>query len=377
MLDVADNNQKTVKPPIGIACGGTGGHIFPGLATAAVLKESGYPVILWLAGKDIEKMALTEWAGRTYRVETAPLIQKNIFKMFGGFLKIIKAFFVCRKTMRKEKIEVLLAMGSYASIPPSLAAKWLGLKLVLHEANAVPGRAVKFLAKAASRVALSFEEAKAYLPASVQTEVTGMPVRGMVQGVREKDADDRAVGGLNLVIMGGSRGASSLNRVVPEAILLLSKESLSLNIIHISGLDEDESVRKSYARLPHRQLSVEVLPFTHNMGAIYAEANLAICRAGASTCAELLQYGIPSILVPYPYATNQHQLVNARVMEKKGAAICLPEDELSAEKLAELIKDFAKFPDKLEVMKKNAMACKTGNAAEKLADLIEKVLYEK
>lgn len=356
---------------IGIACGGTGGHIFPGLATAAELRRRGHEVLLFLAGKEGEGAAVAGWDGR---IVTAS------FSGFGGLgtwraplvlLKLLQAVRHCRAVMRSDRPVVLLAMGSYASLAPVRAARSLGVRVVLHEANVIPGRAVAFLSRWAEAVAVGFAETRGHLKHR-RLAVTGMPLR--------RSSEQEAEGGeqwaqlapdrFTLLIMGGSRGAHCLNELGAEAVIRLHRDKHAIQVIHLAGRADEALVRARYAQagVPHA-----VFAFTADMETVYRRANMAVCRAGASTCAELCRAGLPALLVPYPFAARRHQSANARALAAAGAADAREESGLSAEWLANYLAAALANPERLENMRRAARARHGGNAAAALADLVEQV----
>ena len=388
---------------IGIACGGTGGHIFPGLAVGEALRQRGHTVILWLAGKPGEDLALAGWVGPVVTVYARGVSSHAPRAIIATCFRLVRAVLQCRQSLQHFSPDVLLAMGSYASIGPVLAARLLNIPFVLHEANVIPGRAIRFLGRWAEAVAVGFEETRHHL-AHPRLVVTGMPVRQYVErgawsverGNQTTDAGPQSkienrkseIGNwsalvpckFTLLIMGGSRGAHRLNEVVSQAILRLHREGNSLQVIHLAGPADEESIRQLYqgAGVPHA-----VFGFLHDMPRAYQMASLAICRSGASTCAELSFYGVPALLVPYPFAIHQHQAANADALSSAGAADICDEQILTVEWLAGyvagipavagtpavagLMRDTAR----LARMRAAALRRVTNNPASALADLVE------
>ncbi len=387
---------------IGIACGGTGGHIFPGLATAEVLRSRGHAVVLWLAGKNVEQAAVAGWDGE---IITVP------FSGFGGIRswraplvlwRLWRAIRQCKAALSSDRPDVLLAMGSYASLSPVWAASSLGVPVVLHEANVIPGRAIRFLSRRAAAVAVGFEETRDHLrhPCLV---VTGMPLRKRwkVEGgrwrsdggrrmVQEESGKGQAQGGplaadeiisnsplqrlqpqiFTLLVMGGSGGAHSLNGMASAAIIRLHRAGKILQVIQLTGPVDEPVVRGQYEQAG---VAHAVFGFFHDMPEVYRRASLAICRSGASTCAELCRYGVAALLVPYPFATHQHQLANARALASSGAAEMRMESELTVQGLAEYIGGAMAEPERLESVRQAARRREQGDAAEALAELVERV----
>ncbi|MBU4199523.1 MAG: UDP-N-acetylglucosamine--N-acetylmuramyl-(pentapeptide) pyrophosphoryl-undecaprenol N-acetylglucosamine transferase [Verrucomicrobia bacterium] len=410
--------KQTMK--IGIACGGTGGHIFPGLATAEVLRRRGHDVVLWLAGKDVESTAVDGWEGPIVTIQADGVSSLFSLRNVRVGWRMVRAIRQCRQTMKDHQPEVLLAMGSYASIAPVWAARTLRVPVVLHEANVIPGRAICFLSRWATAVAIGFDETRQHLKHR-RLVLTGMPlwksgqrieittsprcgasgplsgscrttgeVRGQGAGGRDQmlahhsqplrgeggsEASSQQWSGLKpdrftVLVMGGSRGAHHLNELASAAVICMHQKGMPVQVIHLTGLTDEPVIRKQYEQAG---VSHVVFGFLHDMAQAYRRAALAVCRSGASSCAELACYGIPALLVPYPRATHQHQLANARAVETAGAADIRIESELSVEWLADYLAAQMADPVRLERLKQVACRRHGSDAAEALADLVEQV----
>jgi UDP-N-acetylglucosamine--N-acetylmuramyl-(pentapeptide) pyrophosphoryl-undecaprenol N-acetylglucosamine transferase len=359
-----------MKLKIGVACGGTGGHIFPGLATAQELADRGHHITLWLAGKDVEHDAVKEWTGEIVTIPAEGFQFGLSFRSIKTVFKLRKAFRHARSMMKKDRPDVLLAMGSYASYGPVKAATRLGVPYVLHEANLIPGRAVTFLRNRADAVAISFPKTSYYLKHK-RIETTGMPLRKELQiashAQRPPRADDDV---LRLLVMGGSRGAQVLNEVVPQAIVAAAEKGVKLEVEHIAGFQDTAPIEQKYKEAG---IKANVHQFVQHIEDLYPVTDLAVCRAGAATCAELALFGVPALLVPYPYAVRDHQMSNARIMQDSASADVVAQEDLTSTWLRDYLISMAGNPARLErmsaAMKKRAQS----NAAERLADLLEKV----
>ncbi|MGA1193833.1 MAG: undecaprenyldiphospho-muramoylpentapeptide beta-N-acetylglucosaminyltransferase [Kiritimatiellia bacterium] len=352
---------------VAVACGGTGGHIFPGLATARALSERGHHVTLWMAGKDVESQAVQGWSGDLVTVPARGLPSGFSLRSIAGAWKLIRAISNVRAIMKNQRPDVLLAMGSYASVGPVGAAIRLGVPYVLHEANVVPGRAVKLLARRAAAVAGCFEETRFYLRKS-NLIVTGMPLRRELMEIRPVEHKTGAPP--HILVMGGSRGAHALNELAPAALTGLRAKGLSFKVTHLTGEKDYAAVSGVYREAG---VSASVMPFTHDMGSIYAATDFALCRAGAATCAELLRFGIPSLLVPYPHAIHDHQTHNARAMEKAGAADMVPEADITREWLCSYLEQMITRDEARARMSKAARVRSSEDGAVALANLVETV----
>lgn len=353
-----------------IACGGTGGHIFPGLATAEVLRRRGHEIELWLAGKDVETPALGGWTGPVVTVPAEGFPSGFSPRAVRGAWRLARAAGRCRRQMASRRPEVLLAMGSYASAGPVYGALRGGIPVVLHEANVLPGRAIRLFSRWAAAVAMSFEESSYYLRHG-KLVWTGMPLRrDLEEAAGAAPPAPPAREFFTLLVMGGSRGSHRLNESVSNALARVHAAGHRVGVIHLSGFSDETAVRQSYeqAGVLH-----EVFPFLSDMASVYRRADLAICRSGAATCAELSLFGLPALLVPYPHAAYDHQTANARAMEKKGAADVVPEPDLDEEWLADYVVSAMRNPGRLARQRAAAKQRATGSGAEALADLVEKV----
>ncbi|MCX7818556.1 MAG: undecaprenyldiphospho-muramoylpentapeptide beta-N-acetylglucosaminyltransferase [Kiritimatiellae bacterium] len=358
---------------IQIACGGTGGHIFPGLATAEVLRERGHDVALWLAGKDIEAAAVEGWTGPVMSVAADGFPRRLLdWRSLRASWRLLLAVLRCRRRMRDSPPDVLLGMGSYACVAPIRAAVALGRPVVLHEANVIPGRAVMWLSRIATAVAASFEETRYHLR-RLEITVTGLPLRrDIVRRALELQRQARPPAPFTVLVMGGSRGAHRLNEVMVAAVRRLGPAARTMRFLHLTGSADEAAVRTAYDRMG---LDHQTRAFTLDMAAMYAAADLAICRAGATTCAELALFGTPALLVPYPYAARNHQLANARAFARHNGVHVVEERDLESGWLADYIAGMARAPERLDRMRAAMRRLARADAAERLADLVEAVAH--
>ena len=352
---------------IGVACGGTGGHIFPGLATARALQQRGHDVSLWLAGKQVESSAVKDWHGPVVTAQAEGFENGLSWKSLGTLWKLWRAIQACTRVMRQDPPDVLLAMGSYACVGPLGAAVRCRVPYVVHEANVVPGRAIQLFARGAAAVGGCFEETGYHLKRR-DVVLTGIPLRAELEQAAGQPYDRPAGAPFTLLIMGGSGGARTLNEVAPLALAKAVRRNPPMRIIHLTGRAGEASVMETYARLG---LTAEVLGFTHDMVQLYRQASLAICRSGAATCAELGAFGVPALLVPYPFAVRNHQMANARAMEKVGAADVVADADLTAAWLAEYLGERMAHPERLRAMGEAARQHGRAQGTAALADLVE------
>jgi UDP-N-acetylglucosamine--N-acetylmuramyl-(pentapeptide) pyrophosphoryl-undecaprenol N-acetylglucosamine transferase len=348
-----------------ISCGGTGGHVRPGMATAEVLRQRGHEVVLWLSGKEIEKELLADWDGPTHVIPAAGFSGGLSLRSVSAVPRQVKGFLVSRTRMLHDRPDVVLAMGGYGCLGPVLGARSLGIRVVLHEANAVPGSAVSLLARFAAAVAVGMEAAAPHFRHK-RVVTTGIPV-SVDHGARF-GAGLLKEGVPTILVVGGSQGSRVLNETAPPALALLRRDGLELQVVHLSGTQDAARVRAAYdgQGIPH-----SVYGFLAAMGRAYNAADLAVARAGAVTCAELCAYGVPSLLVPLPWAKRDHQAANARVLRDGGGAGIIEEHALSPARLAERLGALLSDPEVLDRMRRDAQTMAMPEAAEKLADLVE------
>lgn len=316
---------------VAVSCGGTGGHMFPGLAVAAELRRRGHRVAVILSGRAVEadraKADLPEGA-EALLVPVEPVSPRRPLSLF----KLWRAFRTAVRELRAFKPDALLAMGSYTSIAPVLAARKLGVPVVLHEANAIPGSAVAHLARFARTVCTCFPHMARFFPPGARLADTGLPLRAeFAKGIGGSKADPAK---FSLLVMGGSQGARDLNRGVARALAETlaagGRAELPDRIVHLAGTRNEADVRALWdaSGLREAGVEIEVVGFEHDMARRYAEADLCISRAGASSCFELALAGLPAILVPLAGLARDHQTRNADMMLARGAAETLSQADL-------------------------------------------------
>ena len=354
-----------------VACGGTGGHAFPGLAVAAELKRRGHEVVVWDSGRDIESSVMRSWDGPVFSTGARQLSPKNVFSILASILR-------CRKEMKRAKPDVLIAMGSYSSLPPVLAARMCKVKVLLHEANTVPGKAVEFLSRFADTVAISFDMTARYLK-DVKTVRTGLPVRASI--TEGKRFDFIPANAFVVFVTGGSQGAHAVNLLLMDAISMmkteLDKRTAShpsslvprpLYVIHQTGAKDETLVMTEYTKVA---LPARVHAFETEMANAFASADIVVARAGASTCFELAACGKPALLIPLPTAMRDHQHFNADAFAAKGAADEGIQSQLAAKQVCRYLLEKYDHPEHLAQMAEKMKTLATPDAAAKVADLVE------
>ncbi len=353
-----------------IACGGTGGHLFPGLAVAEVLRGRGHEVMLFISEKEIDTLAVS--ARSDFRLEKLPSV--GLPSPFSpAVLAFVRRFneslALCRGIYRKFKPHLVLGMGGFTSTAPVLAARLRGVPSFIHESNAVPGRANRMTARMVRAVLLGFKECAPFFP-KVRTVVTGTPIRNQLKRI------DRGVAlqklGLRadlstLLVMGGSQGATGINQAVIKS--MTSFRDLPLQVIHLSGARDERLVADNYRR---ENIPAYVAAFHHRMEEVYSAANFALARAGAASLAELAAFSLPAILIPFPFAADNHQTRNAEIFAQANAAVLLKESELSGDLLARKIRELIGDANKLRRMSDNSSRLAPKDAAALVVKAMEK-----
>jgi UDP-N-acetylglucosamine--N-acetylmuramyl-(pentapeptide) pyrophosphoryl-undecaprenol N-acetylglucosamine transferase len=351
-----------------LAAGGTGGHMFPAEALARELLARGCEVKLVTDrrgagfGPDLGQVAI-------HRISAGGVAGGSPLKRLKGLLSLAVGFVQARGLLKRLDADAVVGFGGYPSVPTALAGGLAGLRVVLHEQNAVLGRANRLLASRAQAIATCFAEVKGLAPADrAKATVTGNPVRPAIVAVgRRPYALPGADGGLRLLVTGGSQGAKAFNDVVPDAVRRLPEDlRRRLHVVQQVRGDALDEVAAAYDSCG---VTAHLAGFLDDMPERLAEAHLAICRAGASTIAELAAAGRPAILVPYPFATDDHQTANSRALVDAGAAWLMPERSLNAEVLAERLGALFAAPAVLARAAHCAAALAHPDAARRLADL--------
>ena len=353
-----------------IIAGGTGGHVFPALAVAEVLRAQGFEV-LWMGTRAGLEAEVVPKAGIPISfIAISGLRGKGWISWLLAPYKLSIAFFQSLLLITKLKPALVLGMGGFVSGPGGFSAWLLDKPLIIHEQNAVPGLTNRLLARLATKVLEGFPGS---FPAERQAVHTGNPVRAAIaalpaphQRLRERS------GPLRLLVLGGSLGAQALNELVPKSLQGLRSEQRP-EVWHQTGTRNSQAAEYLYRQSAiHARLS----PFIEDMAAAYAWADLVLCRAGALTIAELACAGVASILVPYPHAADNHQTYNARYLADAGAAILVPQVQLTPSYLAQLLARFHKSPDRLLDMAEAARDRALPDAASKVAALCKELAHE-
>ena len=337
-----------------IMAGGTGGHIFPGLAVAEQMRAAGWDVVWMGARGGMEERLVPKHGYRTAWIRAKAARGKGLVQKLLLPANLLYSFWESARYMRRLKPSVVLGLGGYVAFPGGMMASLFNRPLALHEQNAIAGLANRVLAQVSDKVMVAFPDALN------GGEWTGNPVRNDIAAMEppEKRFEGRK-GRLRILVVGGSLGAQALNEAMPKALALLEDKPI---VVHQAGEKHIDQLKANYAAAG---VQGELVAFIDDMARRYAEADLVVCRAGAVTIAELSAGGMASILVPFPHAVDDHQTANAKFLSERGAAILIQQRDLSTEKLADLLRSLNR--EKLLDMAKKARALGKPDAARVVA----------
>lgn len=352
-----------------IAGGGTGGHVFPAISIAdEITARDGVNEVLFIGSKSGLENELVPRSGYEIRhVSTKGIKGLGPVRSVLGVMAASKGTLESIMILRSYKPDCAVGVGGYVSGPLVLAAALLGIPTAICEQNTVPGVTNRILARFVRKIFAAFEESIAYLPGK-KVIVTGNPVRPEILEKKESPAYGD---GFTILVFGGSQGAGTLNRVMPEAAGIMGRDDV--RIIHQTGKADCDAVTAAYEKA---SVQAEVLPFIDDMASAYAGADLVIGRAGAGTIAEITALGKPSVLVPFPFATNDHQTENAKVLVRSGAARMIDDADATAENLSSLLTELLDR-DKLIEMSRAARLLGKPGAAGRIVELIYELAGEK
>lgn len=346
-----------------VAGGGTGGHLFPGIAVAEEFIERGEAEVLFVGtGRPVEVDILRKRALNTRAITAAGFKGKGLGGRLKSMVSLPVGLFQSMGLIRKFRPNLVLGVGGYVSGPVGLAARIMGVPSAIHEQNSIPGAANKILGRIVDQVFISFESSSDHFPAK-KCVLTGNPIR---KEILEASGQKKNGTGSNLVVVGGSLGAAAVNLAVVEAVKILHRDKQAVFPIHQTGSADREMVRKAYEDLG---IEARVAPFFDDMADVYRAADLVVCRAGALTVSEVAAMGVPAIFIPLPTAANNHQEENARWLERAGAAEVILQKDLTPDGLAAAIRDLFNNPEKLAEMSEAARRAALTGATQKICDL--------
>lgn len=350
-----------------VACGGTGGHLFPGIAVAEEWTKRGGEVMLFISEKQIDALATEGYDHlRFEKMESIAMPGLVSLQMPGFLLKFVKSLGQCRKLLKSFGADAVLGMGGFTSTAPLVAGRMAGLPTFIHESNSIPGRANKLNAKFSNTVLVGFGRCAKHFPGS-NIEVVGTPLRPSVASKPTRMEAEKYFGlepgKKTIMVMGGSQGARRVNELVASALPEIAGSGAQ--VLHISGPTDYETVKSAHDANPGAGV---LRDFCSDIQFAYAAADLAICRSGASTLTELAHYGVPSILIPYPYSAEDHQIYNAEIFSVPGAAELWRQEELSeanfAERLLSLVNDTTSLGAMAEKMASLAIPDASGRVCD-------------
>ncbi|WP_411835029.1 undecaprenyldiphospho-muramoylpentapeptide beta-N-acetylglucosaminyltransferase [Pseudoxanthomonas mexicana] len=346
-----------------ILAGGTGGHIFPALAVAHALRARGVPVVWMGAEGAMEARLVPPHDIELDTLAISGLRGKGALALLGAPVKILRAVRAAGLVLRRRRPRAVISFGGFAAGPGGVAARLMGLPLLVHEQNRAPGFTNRVLARLARRVLTGFPGA---FPR--REEPVGNPVRAQIAALpppRERLAGRE--GPLRLLVLGGSQGARALNDALPRALAALRQAGVAFEVIHQCGEKLRDEAQRAYR---DAQIDARVEAFIDDMPAAYAGADLIVCRAGASTLAEICAVGLGSVLVPFAQAVDDHQTRNAEYLAERDAAVLLKQDDSLAARLQETLAALAADPQRRLRMAEAARALALADAAERIADII-------
>ena len=355
------------QPHIAIACGGTGGHLFPGLAVAEKLLASGCTVSILISPKEVDQQAVK--SARGVEIVTLPAVALQRGNRLAALRGFVQSFRASRKLFKTRRPDAVLAMGGFTAAPPVFAARMLGIKTFLHESNTIPGRANKLLARFVHQAFVGFHEAEGRLAAR-EVIVTGTPVRPEFQP--SDVAACRVALGLDparpvILITGGSQGARGVNDLIIGALPMLARHALQWQWLHLAGPHDVERVKQAYAKL---ELKAVVHPFLAQMDLALGAATACVSRSGASSLAEIAAMRLPTLLVPLPTSADNHQWHNARAFEETGAAQLLNQSNATPEKVSTLLRELVEDVGERSELKNALASWHEPKAAEMIASAI-------
>jgi len=355
----------TSKRPILVTAGGTGGHVYPGLAVARALMKQGIPIIWMGTHKGLEARVIPAAGIEMAWLDVNGLRGKGIIALLTAPLKLLKALFQSIKIMRKHRPIVVLGMGGFVAGPGGLVASLMGIPLVIHEQNAVAGLTNKLLSRFSQRVLEGFPQT--FVSRSLQKRhiiAVGNPVRKDIAEIAVPDTRLQGrEGAVRLLIIGGSLGAQALNEVVPQALAGLDVQNRPV-VRHQAGKGKDKTTQADYNAVG---VKATITPFIENMAEAYEWADLIICRAGALTIAEVAAVGLASILVPYPYAVDDHQTANGHYLADQGAAILMSQTEFNKASALQILQSLLTDRVQLLTMSRKARTLAKPAATDEVA----------
>lgn len=354
-----------------IAAGGTGGHITPGIAIATMLKQDGHEVFFVGTEKGLE-VDLVPKAGFELKLIHASGLKGGIVNNMKAVWNLQKGIQECKKLIKEYQPDMLIGTGGYVTAPLMLAGMQLKIPTMIHESNALPGKTTKWLSRKMDCVAVGFEDAKKRLEKGKHVVWTGNPNKmGLSTLTKEEAKRKLGVQGKLVLVFGGSQGAKKINETMIE--LIQNKQIKEYTLIYATGPKHYDNIMAELSEVPS---NIRVEKYIYNMEEVMRACDLVICRSGALTVSEIATIGVPSILIPFPYAAENHQYYNAKTLENAQAARIIEEKDLTAQKLQETLQQLLQDDTLLKQMAQNAKKLENKNTLEKIKKEIENLLKQ-
>ena len=350
-----------------MAAGGTGGHVIPALAVARELAARGHTPVFFGTRTGFEARLVPASGFPLEYIEIGGLKRVTVGQKIRTMTQLPLSAFKVFRMLERYRPAAIFSLGGYVAGPVVLAGLARGLPVVVMEPNAVPGFTTRWIARFVTRALLNFEEAGLFFPAG-RWEVTGVPIRREFFELRPKPRENV----FTILVTGGSQGSRTLNQATSAAWKYFQEAPFQVRLLHQTGIQDGETIAGVFAGTG---LEGEVAPFFEDMPAAFSRADLIVCRSGASAVAEVAAAGKPSILVPFPFAADQHQLRNAQALERAGAAVVVLDREMTGQRLFEEVCRLVSDPERLSSMSQRARAFAHPNAAQRAAEILEQLIY--
>ena len=363
-------SEQTKLMRVLIAAGGTGGHIYPGIAVAReVMRRDAASVVKFVGtARGLETRLVPQSGFELLLIESAGLKNVSLGARVRGLALLPKSFTAARRLIRELRPQIVVGAGGYVTGSVLLTAALMRIPTLVMESNALPGFTNRVLARFVTRAAVAFEESLPYFRG--KGVVTGNPVRREFFEIKKRERDPAR---FSILVFGGSQGARAINEAMVEAVKRLDAHRETLRIVHQTGATDEEKVRAGYAEAGWSEES-EVRPYIDDMVKAFAEGDLIVCRAGATTTAELIAAGKAAMMIPFPYAADDHQRRNAEALEAAGAARMILQQDLTGERLAREIAALVEEPQRVTMMEEASRRLARGDAAQATVNLMEEMI---
>lgn len=357
-----------------IACSGAGGHFSAGLSIAEELKKRISNIkLFFLSSDNIAAKRLAECAGyKFHRIYSRGLLGNTVLSIVQFFIGQAIGFFQAVWLLVFIRPNVVVSTGGFATVGIVCWSRLFGIPIIIHEQNIIPGKANRLLSPLADKILISFNDSKQYFE-NYDYRLTGMPIESRKKLDKKTARSELGldINKFTILIMGGSKGAHSINQLVMDSIRKIHSYRDRIQFIHLAGISDYKQIKEIYRQFG---FNAYVETFSMKMDIIYNSTNLIISRAGSSSISEIAYFGLPSILIPYPYSQDKHQLKNASGLSSKNAAIVIEENELSSDKLINIVVKLINEPERLNKMAEQSRSLSTPNAACEIVDEVQRLL---